>query len=297
MGVADIIPGVSGGTIALITGIYQKLINNINAVDLELVKLFFKNPFQAIKKSFQKLDVPFLILVFGGILISIKAFAGIISNALENYPIIVWSLFAGLILSSSLWMIIEELLKNKTKIFLGIIVCFLGIIIGYLISSLLPAHQKSFSSSFFLFIAGFIAISAMILPGISGSFLLVLMGQYKIITTAIKELDFFVILPFSAGCLFGIIIMGKMISWLLKRYYFINVLFLLGLMLGCLKKIYPWKIAKENVFPSIYEELNGTGSANLFYAIIFCLIGILFSILIFYLKNFKKQIKNKLVTK
>ena len=300
MGAADVVPGVSGGTIAFITGIYQRLLSNISFINLQWLKLFFTHPLQAV----QKIDLLFLAIVFAGILVSVKTLAGVIVYALENRSIVTWSFFNGLILSSAVIILVKEFLKDKNlikskKIFLLFFFCLVGIFFGYWVSSLsivnsgvnLSANLGVNSSPSFLgvFFAGLIAISAMILPGISGSFLLIVMGKYQIIMNAIKNLDFAVLFPFAVGCVLGILAMSKIVSLLLQKYYLQTIFFLVGLMLGCLKKIFPWKVEEQNVLPNIFENINGTGSSQFLLAIVFCFLGGIISICLFQLERFKKK--------
>lgn len=287
MGVADVIPGVSGGTIAFITGIYQKLISNVNLINIEFVKLFFTRPLEAIKK----VDFLFLGIVFVGILTSVKTLAGVVTYALEKYPMPTWSLFNGLIISSAIIILVKEVLKKENKdkkMTLAFCFCIVGIFFGYGISSLSPFENSS-NSFMVIFFSGFIAISAMILPGISGSFLLVILGKYTVIMKAISNLQIEIIFPFALGCLIGILLIGKIIFFLLKRYYLLTLFFLIGLMLGSLKKIFPWKVAEKNVLPWTFENVNGIGSSQLFFVAIFFLLGILISFLLFRLEGIKKS--------
>lgn len=286
MGVADVVPGVSGGTIAFITGIYQKLISNVNLINIQFIKLFFTRPLKAIKK----VDFLFLGIVFVGILTSVKTLAGVVTYALENHPMPTWSLFNGLILSSAIIILVKEILKKENKdkkMALAFCFCVAGILFGYGISSLSPLENTSNSFIVFFF-SGFIAISAMILPGISGSFLLVILGKYTVIMKAISDLQIEIILPFALGCLIGILLIGKVIFFLLKRYYLLTLFFLIGLMLGSLKKIFPWKVAEKNILPWRFENINGVGSGQIFVVTVFFLLGILVSFLLFRLEGIKK---------
>jgi len=279
MGAADIVPGVSGGSIALITGIYQELLDSIQSLDKKAILLLKDFEVYAFWKH---INGNFLFSLLSGILTSIFTLSKVISFLLETYPIFVWSFFCGLICVSAL-----VILRDIPRWNLKIIVFFLvGIIVAYLITSLPPISTPS--SPWFTFIAGAIAICAMILPGVSGSFLLLIMGQYERILNALSEKQIGTILLFASGCIVGLLSFSRLISWLLKKYYALTIAILSGFMLGSLNKIWPWKnvlsyhvnskgiqkpFLTENIWPHHYEKVVGQ-SSYFFEAILFFAFGI-----------------------
>ncbi len=268
MGGADVIPGVSGGTIALITGIYEELINSIRSVDGALVRLLVK--FQ-LKAVWERINGAFLVNVFLGILISIFSLARLITYLLDEFPIHVWSFFFGLILVSIFYVSPS---KMKGTDYIGFA---LGAFIAYAITSFVPGETTE--SLWFVFVSGAIAICAMILPGISGSFILLLLGKYDYILSAVKDLNLIVIAVFGLGCLVGIISFSKLIHWLLQHYKTVTMSVLAGFMLGSLNKIWPWKIDLDNVLPTHYSIVTGMNS-YLGAAILFFVLGIAIVVLL-----------------
>lgn len=241
MGAADIVPGVSGGTIAFITGIYDELVETISKVDTRVFSLLMQRRF---KHLVDYLNAPFIIPLFIGIFMAIISLARVIHFFLDVYPQATWSLFFGLILSSVLFIAkkIENLMTFKSLFSI-----VLGIFIGYLTVSLVPVQTAN--SGAMIFFSGAIAICAMILPGISGSFILLILGKYAFITSALKNPfsleSLQVILVFSIGCLLGLISFSKILNFLLKHYHNIMMAILSGFMIGSLKKIWPWKEVLE----------------------------------------------------
>ncbi len=229
MGAADIVPGVSGGTIAFITGIYTKLIEAIKSVDIEFIKLFFTGQFA---KAFKKIPFAFLIPLLLGIVSSIFSLAHVIVYLLANKPLYIWTFFLGLILASA-YLLFKELANKSIFAFIFLI---LGAVFAIFITSLPLMHLPD--SLFYIFIAGAIAISAMILPGISGSFLLVLLGKYNTVLSAVATFDIPILLSFIAGALVGILSFVRLLSYMLKHFYNSTVAFLTGIMCGSLKHIY-----------------------------------------------------------
>ncbi|ADZ90455.1 DUF368 domain-containing protein [Marinomonas mediterranea] len=232
MGAADVVPGVSGGTIAFIVGIYDRLIHALSGVNKVSVIMLFKGD---IKGLWQHFDLGFLLVLAAGILTSIVSLAGIITHALSDYPIWVWSFFFGLILASA-WMLAKEFNLYIRK---NVLSLFVGVVVGASLSMLVPMHiSLSLSLVFF---AGMIAICAMILPGISGSFLLLMMGLYGDILLSIKEFNIVVIAVFGCGALVGLLSFSKLLNWTLNRYRELSMAMLTGVMLGALVKVWPWK--------------------------------------------------------
>jgi putative membrane protein len=194
---------------------------------------------------------------------------------LAHHPIPVWSFFFGLILAS-VWFVLKDIKKWKVSCLASLI---LGIVAGYLITVISPAETPN--ALWFIFLSGVIAICAMILPGISGSFILLLLVKYEYILKALNEVNISVLLTFAAGAIIGIISFSHFLSWLLKKYNFVTIAFLAGIMFGSLNKIWPWKVKvpsatnqflEENVFPGTYSEITGEPSLVL-YAIIIAVVG------------------------
>ncbi len=232
MGAADVIPGVSGGTIAFITGIYQELIHSIKSINKDFFIILFK---QGIANAWQHINGNFLLAVFSGILLSIFSLARIISWLLEVYPKLVWAFFFGLIIASALH-VGKKIDRWSTGPIISLI---LGAAIAAFITIATPATTPE--SWWFIFLSGSIAICAMILPGISGSFILLLLGKYEYMLNVIKNFDIATILIFAMGCVVGIISFSNLISWLFKRIPNTTMALLTGFMLGSLNKLWPWK--------------------------------------------------------
>jgi len=233
MGAADVVPGVSGGTIAFISGIYEELLNSISSFNLSLFSVL-KN--EGFKKVWKMVNGRFLLALFIGICISVLSLAKLIENLLENHPILIWSFFFGLVLASIIY-IAKQIKIWNIKSYLYLI---FGLIFAYYITTLNPVISQN-SSPWFLFLAGMIAICAMILPGISGSFILVLLGGYKPILNAINTKDFFSVVIFMAGAILGLLTFSRVLKWLFSKYKNYTLALLIGFIAGSLNKIWPWK--------------------------------------------------------
>jgi len=296
MGSADVVPGVSGGTIAFIAGIYEELLSTIKNFPVA-VKDLFKNRFN-LKLFWKNANANFLLALLLGIGISILSLAKLTIYMLAHYPTPMWSFFFGLVLAS-VWFVLREIKKWKPTYFL---LLALGVVAGYLITTLSPAETPE--DLWFIFLSGALAICAMILPGISGSFILLILGKYQYVLTALTEANIPVIVTFILGALIGIILFSHFLSWLLKNYHAITVSFLGGVMFGSLNKIWPWKtvaesvvkpngeivpVVENNILPATYTELTGAPSQVL-YAIIMLIVG--FSI-IFIIDSVASKIKEK----
>lgn len=232
MGAADIVPGVSGGTIALLTGIYERLIDGIKSVGwLTLVTLKRKG----LKAAWQQIDGTFLLSILAGAATSIILLSKVLHYLIESQPIALWSFFFGLVLASVVYVTKQVDRWNLARV----VWLILGAIVAALIS-LSPAAQLDVTP-LSLFLAGSIAICAMILPGISGSFILLLMGMYSIVITAVKSFDLVSMGIFAGGCLVGIMLFSRVLSWLLHHYHSATMALLSGFMLGALVKLWPWK--------------------------------------------------------
>ena len=233
MGAADVIPGVSGGTIAFIMGIYGELLDSIKSINGEAFRLFFSGKFVAFWKH---INGTFLASLFAGILISVFSLARLMKYLLEFHPIQLWSFFFGLILASAVY-ILKGLDKWSIQ---NIISLLVGVATGAFICLASPGQTPD--ELWFIFLSGAIAICAMILPGISGSFILLLLGKYAFVMTAVSELNIPVLIVFAAGCAVGIVGFSHFLSWLLKKFYMLTIALLSGFMLGSLLKVWPWKI-------------------------------------------------------
>ena len=236
MGSADVVPGVSGGTIAFITGIYEQLLNSIKSVDGQALN--YLRRFQ-IKALWEHVNGTFLVVLLAGIATSVITLAKVITHLLSENPIQVWSFFFGLIVISAL-IILREIKQWNFGVIIAILV---GIAAAYFITSSTPAETPE--GKWFLFIAGAVAICAMILPGISGAFILLLFGKYEYILGAIKEFKIADILIFAAGCIVGLLSFARVVSWLFQKYHNLTVGVLSGFMIGSLYKVWPWKKAVE----------------------------------------------------
>ncbi|WP_434952741.1 DUF368 domain-containing protein [Shewanella sp. HL-SH4] len=263
MGAADVVPGVSGGTIAFITGILDPLLDGIRKINPTLFGIVRQ---QGLKAAFLHINGPFLVCVFGGILTSIFAFAKLISWLIVAHPIPVWSFFFGLILFS-----VFHMLKQVSQFNLQRIALFaLGVLFAWGITVLNPvAIEASYINFFF---AGAIAICAMILPGISGSFILLLIGIYPAVLAAVKGFDIAYLACFAMGCVLGLLSFSHVLSALLRKFHDATLMFLIGLMLGTLGKIWPWKevvtwrenssgqqvpLLEQNLTPFDFQAITG----------------------------------------
>jgi len=233
MGAADVVPGVSGGTIAFISGIYEELLSSISAINFKTLKLLKSNGFKATWKA---VNGNFLLALVIGVFISILSLAKLISWLLDNHPILVWSFFFGLVLASILYIGKQITTWNSIAI-AGLLA---GAVVAYYITTLQPLISET-SSPIFLFLAGSLAICAMILPGISGAFILVLLGAYKPVLDAIHNRDFKLIAIIAFGAIVGLLSFSKVLKWLFNNYRNYTLAVLTGFILGSLNKIWPWK--------------------------------------------------------
>jgi len=274
MGAANVIPGVSGGTMALILGIYEELINAIRSINLKFVRLI---TILNIKEALSTVSWPFLLPVGLGVLLATFSLAEALSWLLDRYPVIVWSFFFGLIVSSVIT--VSRVIKQwRISTIVAIVV---GTIIAYGFFGVIPVSTPN--APWFIFGSGFIAICAMILPGISGAYVLVLLGKYHYILEALNNKDFFTLFIIGAGSLVGLISFAQILGWLLKRYHDLIMAILIGLMCGSLRKIWPWKETVTTFIDSHGKEIPSLQSniipssftSEVIYALLFMLIGIL----------------------
>ena len=233
MGAADVVPGVSGGTIAFISGIYEELLGSISNVNLKLFNTLKK---EGLKAAWKQVNGNFLLSLFLGIFISVVTLAKAIKYLLENEPILLWSFFFGLVLASIIYVA-----KQITKWnFISVLLLLLSSFLAYYVTTLNPLVNEN-SSLLFLFLAGAIAICAMILPGISGAFILVLLGAYKTILTAVDDRDLKTITTVGLGAIVGLLSFSKILKWLFSNYKNYTLAALTGFIIGSLNKIWPWK--------------------------------------------------------
>jgi putative membrane protein len=246
MGAADVVPGVSGGTIALLTGVYEEWLQSLKRCT-PAVLLMLKR--EGIVKTWRHINGNFLLALFGGILISLKTFAAIVLIAMENYPILVWAFFSGLLVTSVIHLLRGQRGWGKTEA-VGVVV---GIAFVLAISLMAPAQLPGYG--WILFLGGFIAICAMILPGISGSFILLLVGLYPVFLQAIHELDIIKLLWFGAGCICGLVVFSRFILWLLHTYHNQTMSVSVGLLVGSLYVTWPWKEVLATTINSEGKEM------------------------------------------
>lgn len=265
MGAANVVPGVSGGTIALITGIYAEIIEALNSLMVgETWKALFHGEF---RKFWQCIHGRFLLALAIGVIASVFSLAKLMEYTLAHYPIQTWALFFGLIIASAVLMFRDiKDWKGRDAIF-----ALLGVGLGLLVCTLSPTQTPD--TWWFLFICGAVAVCTMILPGISGSFMLVLFCKYEYVMSAISQLDIPVLLIFAAGCVVGILAFSKFLHWLLGRFERQTMLVLLGFVLGSLVKVWPWS-NPEAIRLSQGLEVGMPYAPHIAAAVLWCLIGV-----------------------
>jgi putative membrane protein len=232
MGAADVVPGVSGGTIAFITGIYEELINSLSKINIEALRVLKK---QGLNSAWNFINGNFFVALFLGIFISVFSLAKVVTYLLDKYPVFLWSFFFGLVVAS--FILVVKTIK-KWNVF-TIISLIIGALIAGYISSL--TATASGEDLWYIFVSGAIAICAMILPGISGAFILVLLGSYHSIMTGIKTLDLKIVLVFLTGCVVGLLSFSKLLNYLFAHFKQVVLSLLSGFLIGSLIKIWPWK--------------------------------------------------------
>ncbi len=280
MGMADVVPGVSGGTIAFISGIYEELIGSIRRIDLTALRLLCRGRF---RELWRHINGSFLLPVLIGIGLAIFSLARLMTWLLANHPIEIWSFFFGLIIASAL-LVAQQIKRWNIATVVALAV---GTAIAGWITIASPTQTPE--TWWFVMLAGAIAICAMILPGISGAFILLLLGKYQYIMTAVGELNLPVILVFAVGAVAGLLSFSHFLSWLLRNWHDTTIAALMGFMIGSLNKVWPWKetvatfvdnhgktmpLLEHNVSPGRYEALTGH-DAQLWSALTLCLIGLL----------------------
>lgn len=245
MGAANVIPGVSGGTVAFITGIYERLIHALKNIDLESVKLFFSGKFGEFAR---RIDLNFLAVLFLGVFVSILSLAKILELALESYEALTLSFFFGLILAS-----IIAVSRQVEKFSVGAVIAFcIGAAIAVAIAFLPPAQPNA--SFLYLILCGVVAVCSMILPGLSGSYILLLMGNYLLVLQAVSSFNFSVMIPMMLGCVIGLITLSRLLSYLFAKFKDQTIGTLAGFVAGSLLIIWPWKT-------TILESFDGKEKA------------------------------------
>jgi putative membrane protein len=296
MGAADVVPGVSGGTVAFITGIYDELLYSINSVDTTAFRLLIKF---RLKEFWKKINGNFLIVLLAGIGTSLLSLAKLMIYLLQHHPIKIWSFFFGLILISAP-LVLREIRKWNG----GAVVSFvIGSGIAYAITVLSPTQTPN--GIWFVFISGAIAICAMILPGISGAFILLLLGKYAYMISALTQAKIGIIAAFMAGCIVGILSFSRFLSFILKNYHSATVALLAGFMLGSLNKVWPWREVLEyitnsegqqvpvfdrSILPWNYFEITGK-DPQVFQAILMMALGVFIVVLI---EKIAERLKTKI---
>ncbi|UTA49150.1 DUF368 domain-containing protein [Simiduia sp. 21SJ11W-1] len=266
MGAADVVPGVSGGTVAFVTGIYDDFINALRAIRPATFSVLLK---EGPASAWRAINGNFLLAVVAGIATSLFTFAGIISYCLATYPLLVWSLFFGLIFASSVYMYRQLEQRGRAEwVFL-----IIGLLFAWGVSLVRPTEFPPYD--WMLFFAGALAICAMILPGISGSFILLLIGAYPLFLHALKTPDLPMLGFFLAGCVTGLLLFSHVLGYLLAHFRARTLALLTGFLFGSLSVIWPWKhvvqtrvnskgetvpFIQENVMPLQYEALAGQQS-------------------------------------
>lgn len=290
MGAADVVPGVSGGTIAFISGIYEELIETIHKLDLGFFKVWRRGGF---KPAWSSYNLSFLLALFSGVIVSILSLAKLITWLLATHPIMVWAFFFGLVLASIVF-VGKQITGWNLKTIIAIV---LAAVFALFITLAKPIGSPD--STWFLFIAGFVAIIAMILPGISGAFILLLLGAYAPVMETLSQLSSGIsegdwgttgsaalrIGVFAIGAIVGLKVFSRTLNWMFKHYKNITLAVLTGFMIGALNKIWPWKkvlqyrtnhkgeqvpFIENSVLPNSYE-----GDPQLLWAAIFCVVGFL----------------------
>ena len=285
MGAADVVPGVSGGTIALITGVYEELIHSLKSINVNALSLLLK---LKLRDFWKTINGNFLLLLFGGVLISVFSLSRLLKFLLHNYPVLIWSFFLGLILASAI--IVARRIKGWDAS--RTLALAAGIVAMYFITRFTPAETTE--AYWFVFISGAIAICAMILPGISGAFILLILGKYQFILGAVADMDIIVLLVFGLGIISGLLSFSRILSYLLSKYHDHTIAVLTGFIIGSLNKIWPWKeiissrlnshgeyvpLVEKNILPWRYNEIT-SGNPYLLYSLILIISGVLAVILL-----------------
>lgn len=259
MGTADLIPGVSGGTIAFLSGIYEELLYSIKIVTGEVLQLVLKGQ---IVKAWKAIPFGFLIPLVLGLFAAILTLANVLSYLLDTYPVFVWAFFFGLVLAS-VWVVLKRVVKWDVSDKISFVV---SAVVAYIVVGAVPVETPN--NLIFIFFSGMIAICAMILPGISGSFILLLLGKYSQILDAVTNRDILTLIVFMGGAIVGLALFARLLSWLFSKHHDISIAILAGFMLGSIRKLWPWKevvetrvnshgeivpLVERNIFPHTFD--------------------------------------------
>lgn len=266
MGAADAVPGVSGGTIAFMTGIYEELIHSLKLCGPEALGVLFR---QGIKAAWQHVNGHFLLTLLTGIVLSAMTLSRVVLYLLDAYPELLWSFFFGLILAA-IWSIIKHIEKWDARLVTSFVI---GALAAYFITTITPTSIEP--NPLYFFLSGMLAICAMILPGISGAFILLLLGMYGPVLLAVKELQIVTLLIFATGCVLGLLSFSRVLDWMFSSFRELTLALLGGFMLGSLNKVWPWKetlewtldrhgkeipLVQNNVLPNTFEVVTGQPS-------------------------------------
>tara|TARA_Y100000385_G_scaffold39207_1_gene36441 strand:+ start:992 stop:1933 length:942 start_codon:yes stop_codon:yes gene_type:complete len=294
MGAADVVPGVSGGTIAFISGIYEELIATLNTINFSLLKQLKTEGFKSVWK---KANGSFLVALLSGVFVSVISLAKGVEWLLEYHPILLWSFFFGLVFASILY--VGKQIKIRITDFKLVLAMAIGAGIAYFITTLNPFETSD--SNLFLFFAGALAICAMILPGISGAFILVIIGAYSPVLEALNTRDFKTILIIGVGAVVGLLSFSKLLKWLFETYHRLTLAVITGFMIGSLNKIWPWKIPltfrtnSKGIEIPLNEEsvspFNFDGDPQLLQAIGLMVIGVIIILVLEKISIKKKSIE------
>ena len=276
MGAADLVPGVSGGTIAFITGIYGRLIASLKSFDLQCLGLLLKMDFVS---AWKKVDAAFLLTLIAGVLTSIFSLAHGIDYLLGQYPIYIGSVFFGLIAASAATLSFKNLKAQTLPLF------FLALGIGLMLLLSGNSYIQLSPALPFVFLAGLITISAMLLPGVSGSFLLLLFGLYEPTLEAVKVFDLTYLCSFAMGAVTGLLLFSRLIHWLLENHYLNTLMLLIGLLFGSLYALWPWFLMQGSLkTPVLPGTLENYGQDAMLYPALGCMIsGVAFVFLLEYI--------------
>ena len=270
------VPGVSGGTLAFILGVYERLLAAISNCNLTALKLLSRLQLAAF---WRHIDGTFLLCLFGGVLVSIFSLAGILTYMLEYRPIPLWALFCALILTA-----LPPLLRSVRWSLWRLLLCGVGIAFALIIGMLTPRQLEP--QSWMFFVAGAIAICAMILPGISGSFILLMSGMYAPVLAAVTGLQLNVLALFLLGCIVGLLSFSRLLNWLLRHYHDASLALLIGVVLGAFYRIWPWQLEQQLYLP--WQYAAQTGDADSLMALLFALGGALIMLALLHMEKWLK---------
>lgn len=246
MGIAELIPGVSGGTIAFITGIYERFIEALQAFDLSLLKTL-KN--EGIAAAWKKVDGNFLLTLAAGMLLSVVLFIHLITYLIAHHPVLIWAFFFGLILAS-VFFVGKHIPEWKAS---NVVAMVAGAALAYYITIASPANGSD--ALLMVYFSGMVAICAFLLPGLSGSFILLLLGMYNIVLGGIKDLNVLLVAVFALGCITGILSFSKFLNWAFKHHKSLTLSVLTGFLVGSLNRVWPWQEVISRRINSKGEEV------------------------------------------